>query len=267
MHEHSLFAPVPAAQHHDLLQQLAGVTAMQPNRIYERRLVFKPYRKPGYLKPRPGGSQDVQAPEVQRLNKMLNGGLYHVQVVGEVKLTDFGTHPSTVDATMGGTDFGNQHQNEYDISNQSWRIEFKDIPDAGTGSAVTSRLISTSRVPYGDIVPVMKAWGYDYVSEYVLEGDMFILDDTVILLHRILNFPAKHHLQGLPAFYLPPLQEMVPLDSTGGYLLQASITVQDSGNPDLMKATTQRLLGLKEHLKSAVRLESADRLSLDTRVK
>lgn len=60
---------------------------------------------------------------------------------------------------------------------------------------------------------------------------------------------------------------MVPLDSSGGYILQASITVQESGNPDLMKAASQRLLGLKEHLKSAVKLEPADRLSLDTRVK
>ncbi|WEW55435.1 Mediator of RNA polymerase II transcription subunit 18 [Emydomyces testavorans] len=263
---------------------------MQPDHLYERHLIFKPYRKPGFLKPRPGGSQDVQAPEVQRLNKLLNGGLYYVQLVGEVKAADFGI--GSVDVAMGGvTDAEKQGGNQYDPSNQSWRIEFKDIPDAGTGSAVTSRLISTSRIPYGDIVPMMKAWGYEYgkplfsihkvhgfanhpltcrcsyVSEYVLEGDRFISDDTVLLLHRILNFPPNKQPQGAPATQLPRLEAMVPLDSSGGYVLQAWITVQDSGNPDLMKAASKRLLGLKEHLKSAVKLEPADRLSLDTRVK
>ncbi|EEP77072.1 conserved hypothetical protein [Uncinocarpus reesii 1704] len=241
---------------------------MQPNRIHERHLIFKPYRKPGFLRPRPGGSQDVQAPEVQRLNKLLNGGLYFVKAVGTVNATDFAA-PATSndDVAMGGTASERQRQNTYDASNQSWRIEFRDIPDAGTGSAVTSRLMSTSKIPYGELTPVMDAWGYDYVSEYVLEGDIFILDGTVIQLHRVLNFPAHEQPSRTPFSHLPPLEAMVPLDPSGGYILQASITVQDSGNPDLMKAASQRLLGLKEHLKSAVKLEPADRLSLDTRVK
>lgn len=174
MHEHSLFASIPAGQHHDLLQQLAGITAMQPNHIYERHLIFKPHRKPGFIKPRPGGSQDVQAHEAQRLNKLLSGSLYYIKVVGEVTAADFGAGSGAAtagrDVTMGGTvDTGaatgdQMRQRQYDVSNQSWKLEFKDIPDAGTGSAVTSRLISTSKIPYGDIVPIMRAWGYEYVK-------------------------------------------------------------------------------------------------------
>lgn len=172
MHEHSLFASIPASQHNDLLQQLAGVTAMQPNHIYERHLIFKPYRKPGFIRPRPGGSQDVQAQEAQRLNKLLSGSLYYIKVVGEVTAADFGGS-SAGDVAMGGTagtdaTAGDQTRHQYDISNQSWRLEFKDIPDAGTGSAVTSRLISSSKIPYGDIVPIMKTWGYEYVSNFAL---------------------------------------------------------------------------------------------------
>lgn len=89
----------------------------------------------------------------------------------------------------------------------------------------------------------------------------------------MLVFPSGHESGGggtttlAPTEYLPPLDQMLLLDTSGAYILQASITVQDSGNPDMLKANSQRLLGLKEHLKSVVKLEPKDRLSLDTRVK
>ena len=96
---------------------------------------------------------------------------------------------------------------------------------------------------------------------------MFILDDTVIFLHRVLKFPPDERNSTGPREHLAPLDTMVHLDPSGGYVLQVSITVQESGNPDLLKAASQRLLGLKEHLKPVVKLEPADRLALDTRVK
>jgi hypothetical protein len=96
---------------------------------------------------------------------------------------------------------------------------------------------------------------------------MFVLDDTVIFLHRVLKFPTDEQGSTRPREYLPSLDKMAPLDPSGGYVLQVSIIVQESGNPDLVKAASQRLLGLKEHLKSVVKLEPADRLALDTRVK
>ncbi|PGH07833.1 hypothetical protein GX51_01543 [Blastomyces parvus] len=309
MHELLLFAPVPAKQHHDLLQQLSGLTAMQPTRTCERRLVFKAYRKPGFIKTRPGGSQDVQAPETQRLNKLLNGGLYYIQVVGNVQERDFGSVPASSSSSSSssssalrsdvvsqgsgaGGDGAQQGQGSlssstpmnngaaaaatavskgYVAADQPWRLEFKDTPEAGARSGVTSRFVGSANLPSGNILPEMNAWGFDYVSEYVVEGHTFVLDDTVLFLHRVLTFPPSDDGGGLktpaPTEYLPPLDKMVPLDTSGAYVLQASITVQDSGNPDLLKANSQRLLGLKEHLKSVVKLEPEDRLSLDTRVK
>ncbi|KAL1959215.1 hypothetical protein VTO42DRAFT_2720 [Malbranchea cinnamomea] len=274
MHELLLFAQVPASQHHVLLQQLSGLTAMQPNRTFERRLIFRPYRKPGFLRPRPGGSQDVQPSEVQRLHKMLNAGLYHMHVVGAIQPTDFGANEgdSTPDTLMGGMEPDGAVQSVkrgtgYVPSNQMWRVEFRDTPEAGTGSGVTSRVVSTAVLPYGNVLPAMKAWGFDYVSEYVVEGNMFILDDTVLFLHRVLNFPPGYVKDPTrPTESLPPLDQMMPLDPSGSYILQASITVQDV-NPDMLKAAAQRLLRLKDHLKPVVKLEPADRLSLDTRVK
>ncbi|PGH27531.1 polynucleotide kinase 3'-phosphatase [Polytolypa hystricis UAMH7299] len=269
MHELLLFASVPAKQHDDLRQQLAGLTVMQPNHVLERHVLFKAYKKPDAMKSRPGGSQDVQPGELQKLNKMLGGVMYYLQAIGAVRPEDFGSKPASgTDATGAIDNAGNPTpaaHDGYSTAKQSWRLDFKDIPEAGARSAVTSRVVGSVEVPYGDIVATMDGWGFHYVSEYVVEGDMLVLDDTVLFLHRVLNFPPGQQGVGRPAESLPPLDQMVPLDSSGAYVLQSCITVGESGNPDLLKAASQRLLGLREHLRSVVKLEPADRLALDTR--
>lgn len=106
-----------------------------------------------------------------------------------------------------------------------------------------------------------------FVSEYLVEGDMFIHNDIVIFLHRVLCYPPGGQESHEPRRQLPALHEMVPLDKSGSYLLQAAITVQDGSNQEAMKTASQHLFGLREQLRSAVRLEQADRLSLDTRAK
>ncbi|KAE8144902.1 mediator of RNA polymerase II transcription subunit 18 [Aspergillus avenaceus] len=269
MHELLLFASVPAHQHHELLQQLAGLTAMQPRHRLERRVIYKAYRKPGLINTRVGASQDLQGHDMQRLNKMLNGGMFYTQVVGPVSEADFGAQSPSEDpdAPMSGTDAEEGSGNHlYNYENQPWKLEFRDIPEAGTRSAVTSRLMASASLPKGDISTPMNAWGYSYVTEYAVEGDAFILNDIVIFLHRVLHYPTEQESHA-PRRQLPPFQQMSPLERTGSYVLQASITVQDGGNQEMMRTASQHLFGLREQLKSAVRLEQADRLSLDTRAK
>ncbi|KAF9886228.1 Mediator of RNA polymerase II transcription subunit 18 [Aspergillus nanangensis] len=274
MHELLLFASVPTHQHHELLRQLAGLTAMQPHHRVERRLVFKAYRKPGVITTRVGASQDVQGADMQRLNKMLNGGMFYTQVVGPVSELAFGAKPSSSrnpDALMSGMGelppSNENADNSYAYENQPWKLEFRDIPEAGTRSAVTSRLMASSTLPKGDIIESMNAWGYSFVTEYVVEGDIFIHNDIVIFLHRVLHYPTEGQEPNEPRRILPPFETMTPLERTGSYVLQAAITVQDGGNQEMMKTASQHLFGLREQLKSAVRLEQADRLSLDTRAK
>jgi mediator of RNA polymerase II transcription subunit 18, fungi type len=102
------------------------------------------------------------------------------------------------------------------------------------------------------------------VNEYVIEGDVFVHNDTVLFLHRILNYPEDSQQGQRPRTALPPLKDLTLLDPSGSYLLQASATVQDGAKPE---TATQRLYGLRDQLRTAVKLEQADRLSLDTRVK
>lgn len=159
MHELLLFASVPSHQHHDLLQQLAGLTALQPIHRLERRLIFKAYRKPDLVNSRTGASQDLQGSELQRLNKMLNGGMFHTQAIGPVSEHDFS--PSQ-DSPMSGVDenIPPGHARFYNYDNQPWRLEFRDIPEAGTRSALTARLMANASLPKGDLMALMNAWGY-----------------------------------------------------------------------------------------------------------
>lgn len=96
---------------------------------------------------------------------------------------------------------------------------------------------------------------------------MFILNDIVIFLHRVLNYPSESPDPHAPRRQLPAFDQMTPLDKSGSYVLQAAIAVQDGGNQETMRTASQHLFGLREQLRSAVRLEHADRLSLDTRAK
>ncbi|KAL4911683.1 mediator of RNA polymerase II transcription subunit 18 [Aspergillus aurantiobrunneus] len=267
MHELLLFASVPSHQHNELLQQLAGLTAMQPRHRLERRLIFKATRKPGLVNARGGSAREVQGADLVRLNKMLNGQMFYTQVVGPLSEADFNTNPSSddTDVTMSAADEATA--SSYDYDSQPWKLEFRDIPEAGTRSTITARLAASATLPKGDIVTPMSAWGYSFVTEYVVEGDVFIHNDIVIFLHRVLQYPIHGQEPHEPRRQLPSFRELSPLERTGSYILQAAITVQDGSNQELMRTACQHLFGLREQLKSAVRLEQADRLSLDTRAK
>lgn len=107
-----------------------------------------------------------------------------------------------------------------------------------------------------------------FVTEYVVEGEIFIYNDIVIFLHRVLHYPAAGDQElREPRRELPAFKNLTPLEKSGSYVLQASIVVQDGGNQETMKTASQHLFGLREQLKTIVRLEQAERLALDTRAK
>ena len=66
---------------------------------------------------------------------------------------------------------------------------------------------------------------------------------------------------------LPGPERLKPLDSSNGFVLQASIRVQDGMKPELMNKATNELKAFKELMRGIVDIEIGDRLALDTRVK
>ncbi|KAI5301847.1 Mediator of RNA polymerase II transcription subunit 18 [Ascosphaera pollenicola] len=227
MHQHLLFAPVTAAQHPDVLAQLTGVAAMRPVRVIERHLIFKPFRRSTETRL---SSLDLQSVDGQRLNKILNGAMHYIHAVGPLSDADF--------AGAAGA------------AEQEWEIVFNDTPIAGSKIPVNTRVTSTASLPYGDPLPFLNSLGFNYISE-------------------VLVFPGQEEPRDpfVPTDKLPALDAMLPLDSTGSYILQASLTVEDGADPDLIRNGADRLLALKDRLKFLLPLEPVDRLSLDTRAK
>jgi len=262
---------------------------MQPQRVLERHLIFKPRRTPGQRGAQVGGTQGVQNAQAQALQGQLGGELYYLQLVGEVEEGEFeprknasaeaaGDHDETMlDESESGPSEGTVKSNGdavnggegglYNFAKQTWSLRFNDLPEVTGRRPVTSRLISSIDIVEGDALDFMNALGYNYVSEYVLEGHRVIHNNIVLLLHRILRFTASPGHQGVPLKQLPPCATLKPLDPSGAYLLQASVRVQDGSKPEGMTLAINELKTFKDLMKGVVDLEVGDRLSLDTRVR
>ena len=86
MHELLLFAQVPSSRYIQVLNILAGVSAMQPVPLLEKHLVFKPNRNQivggtGSGQTAVGGKQDVAAQK--QMKNLPKGDLFYLKVVGE----------------------------------------------------------------------------------------------------------------------------------------------------------------------------------------
>ena len=100
-------------------------------------------------------------------------------------------------------------------------------------------------------------------------------ENIVLLLHQPLLVPSSvqnelnHGQPGTrrPLDQLPGLGSLKPLDPSNGFVLQASIRVQDGMKPELMNKATNELKAFKELMRGVVDMEIGDRLALDTRVK
>lgn len=104
-----------------------------------------------------------------------------------------------------------------------------------------------------------------YISEHVLEGQRFILEDAVILIFKLLQFPKSEYKHPVPT--LPSRQEMRSLDPSEAYVLQATVNMEENSSPELLSLGERKILRLKDYLRPLVKLAPVDRLSLDTRLR
>lgn len=169
MHELSLMAQVPASRHAQLLQILVGLAAMQPHRVIERHMIFKPKRTPGQRVFQVGGSQDIQTQQSQTLQGQQSGELFYMQLVGEVDVGHFPRgvgqdgESSAIEAPGRGSSQGNDIQS-YDFAHQPWSLRFADLPEVPGKRPVTSRMMSAVDISNGDALRFMDDFGYKYAS-------------------------------------------------------------------------------------------------------
>jgi mediator of RNA polymerase II transcription subunit 18 len=165
MHEFLLFGQVAKNDHHRLLQQLAGVTRMQPQHVVERHLIFKAKPPVGLSNvPSGGGSQGVLPPEVQKTKQMLSGSIFYLQLVYNPKggVAPVGRNRATQsDPAKGRNPTKADVNGSSEVEDGLWTIEFRDVPESGK-QAVTTRLMSRTATEGGDLIQFVKDLGFEY---------------------------------------------------------------------------------------------------------
>lgn len=152
MHELLLFGQIPRARHDQVLKVLAGVSAMQPRRLLERIIIYKPQRlpeEPG-SQLRRGGSQAVGGKNPKATTTR---DLYFTQLVQHLAEEDFapkdGTQGDESSALVAGR-------------GAPWSLQFHDVPDAQDRDGVLLRLAHTTDIVEGNPHEYMLDSGNQY---------------------------------------------------------------------------------------------------------
>jgi hypothetical protein len=180
MHEFSLYGQLLKEDHHQFERQLVGFTRMQPQDVKEVRVVLKAISPPGLVKVQSIGASHLanqQGQDTQRIKTMLSGGLYYVQLIGEI----LSSQPANSEDISKGD--SNESTGPALNATVKWSLEFKDTPDPAK-SAVSSRLISRIPMEEGSFMEFMAAFGYELVFA------LCILACTLNFLQIRLSIPA-----------------------------------------------------------------------------
>jgi mediator of RNA polymerase II transcription subunit 18 len=144
MHELLLYGQVPLSRHDQVLRILAGVAAVQPRRVLERRIVYKPTREPeepGAHLSRRGGTQSVgQKPAKQSGAK----DLFHSQLVQKLSDNDLGQEHGTLQSSEKRLSAAVNPGEE-----PKWSHELQDVPDTGD-RGVSIRATTSTDLLSGD---------------------------------------------------------------------------------------------------------------------
>ncbi|MCJ1389348.1 Mediator of RNA polymerase II transcription subunit 18 [Xylographa bjoerkii] len=290
MHELLLFGQVSLSQHDQMLKILSGVAAMQPCVVIERHLIYKP-RNRATNGNRTNIKPGAPVSQIQALQAQMHGDVFYLQLVGNMSSNAptaslgkgedevmAGTLPEngsdgTVNEAVEMAESPASPDPTTDISKHQWSIEFRDLPDVPGRRPVTSRLMASVPVTGGDPFHVMNSLGYNYVSEYLIQGHQLIHNNIIILLQRPFTVPSESGTElsnGLPPGptpmkQLPSLGKLKPLDPSGTFSLQASVRVQDGTKPESMSLAMAELTGFRDLMRGIVNMEVGDRLALDTR--
>ncbi|KAJ4294434.1 hypothetical protein N0V90_008124 [Kalmusia sp. IMI 367209] len=261
MHELLLYGQVPSPRHEQVLKILAGHAAMQPRRVRERHIIYKPVREPeesGAHLGRGGGSQTVAGKQAKQTGVK---NLFYTKLVQKLVEGDFGR----VDDQQ--SDIKRLSANVKSGEEPKWSFEFQDQPDTGD-RGVSIRLTASTDLLSGDPHAWMIASGPNqFVSEFYVEGHRFVLGNVVIFLHRVLHEPGVRSLETAPKVDPPAFAALKPFDPSGAYVLEAKVRVQDYNNQAVLESGVNELKGFQKQMKGCVELAIPDRLSLNTQVR
>ncbi|EDU47170.1 rna polymerase ii mediator complex subunit protein [Pyrenophora tritici-repentis] len=262
MHELKLHGQVTFARYEQVLSILAGVAAMQPQRIHERCIVYKPLREPeepGSNLGRRGGTQTVAQKQAKQAAPVT---LYYTKLVQKLSEDDFSVE-GTLPQESGKTLSADVKDGEEPV----WSFVFNDIPDTGD-RGVSIRFTHTTDLLSGDPHAFIIASGPNkFIKEYYIEGYRLIHGNVIISLWRILHEPELRNVQTAPKTTLPIWTGLKLLDPSGAYVLDATVRIEDFNDAAVLEAGVNELKRFQTQMKGCVNLSLPDRLALDTRVK
>ncbi|MCJ1286998.1 Mediator of RNA polymerase II transcription subunit 18 [Xylographa opegraphella] len=233
----------------------------------------------------------VPVSQTQALQAQMHGDVFYLRLVGNMSsssqivsagnsegkvmastLLENGSGGTTNEVTATTENIASP-ESVTDLNNHEWSIEFRDLPDVPGRRPVTSRLMASVPVTGGDPIHVMDSLGYNYVSEYLIQGYQLIHNNIILFLQ--LPYVVAPELQTESGNGLPPAPIPVeklsspgnfkPLDSGGTFVLQASVRVQDGTKPESMAIAISELTDFRDLMRGIVEMEVGDRLALDTR--
>lgn len=153
MHELLLYGQVPATRHDQVLKILTGVAAVQPHRMLQRCIVYKPQREPEEpgLNVRRGGTQNVAVKQTKPVSAA--AALYYTKLVQKLDEDDFGTQDG-----LPQNDGKVLSADVKDGEEPKWSMRWEDIPDTGD-RGVSIRFTTTTDLVSGDPHAQMIATG------------------------------------------------------------------------------------------------------------
>lgn len=158
MYELLLFGQVPAARHEQMLNILAGLTAMHPQRVVELHEQYRPAHQIQRTV-QVGGSQGVQSVQKKTLQDQLSKDLYYAQLVRtldeSVLLHDVAMEGQEATSGVEPSAVGVQ-------APCPWSLHIHETPEAGKRPAIL-RAVSNINFVDGDPQSYMTALGYRLV--------------------------------------------------------------------------------------------------------
>lgn len=150
MHELLLFGQLPSSRHEQLMNVLAGLTAMQPHRVIERHALFQPTHGPVQAQVQKGGTQGLYK-KMPKPAAQQTRDLYHTHLVKVLDEDEFYKGSDAMDV--------DDHVTEADEEKRLWQWQFRDIPEGGKRSA-TFRMTEDIDITAGDPQAYIEGLGY-----------------------------------------------------------------------------------------------------------
>ena len=233
MHEYRLYTSIPTTRKSQVLNIFAGITASQPADTTQQVLIYR----------------QLKLNAAQAFKKG------QVKPTGPIVSQQRPNHVKLVRDIAGPLGEGG-----------GWRVRGEGLPDPAAKTVISQSVAETDLDEMGLAKFRPGSDSYGQVSQYASSGVRFVHQNVIVYMTRLYKTSTASDVDPLDA--LPPaLDNSMLLDSSGAWLVEVCVRVDDGGNSALRDKAVKELEGFKRELEGAVDLRVPDRLALDPRVK